>query len=117
MQAGALCLAGEPGLLRLLHLLEGPANVQQVGSAAELLLEEIAEAAGSAIQAEVDSLRSATRTRMRELALRNRQATLAAMGMQQVTPFTALMTSLQVTVCIRVSCDCSIFGMAQLQVF
>lgn len=86
MQAGALSLAREPGLLRLLHLLEGPANVQQVGSAAELLLEEIAEAAGSEIQDEIDSLRSATRAHMRELALRNRQATLAAMGMQQVTP-------------------------------
>ena len=54
--------------------------------AAEVLLEEIAEAAGSEIQDEVDSLRSATRARMRELALRKRQATLAAMGMQQVMP-------------------------------
>lgn len=58
--------------------------MQQIGSAAEILLEEIAEAAGSEIKDEIDSLRNATRARMRELALRNRQATLAAMGMQQV---------------------------------
>ena len=84
LQVGALALAREPKLLSLLHLLEGPANVQHIGMAAEVLLEDIAEAAGSEIQDEVDCLRSATRARMRELALRKRQATLAAMGMQQV---------------------------------
>ena len=84
MQTVALALARIPQFLSLLHVLEGPSTVQQIGSAAEVLLEQIGEAAGGEVQADIDEMRNATRLRMRELALRNRQATLAAMGMQQV---------------------------------
>ena len=84
LQEAAQSLASVPLLLSLLHQLEGPSVLQQIGSAAEMLLEEVGDAAGSGTQAQIDQLRSATRARMRELALRNRQATLAAMGMQQV---------------------------------
>ncbi len=80
----ASILASLPGLLPLLHQLEGVAGGSRVAPLAESLLEAVAVAGGDDVAEAVGQLRGATRAAMSALAARKREALLASLGLIQV---------------------------------
>ena len=84
LQGTAAELAGLPGLLAVLHTLEGSAGGERVAPLAETLLDEISEAGRPQVAEMVADLRRATRRKKSELAAKNRAAMLATLGLAQV---------------------------------
>ena len=84
MQGTAAAVADLQGFLPLLHTLEGASGGESIAPLAEALLNEIAAAGDPTAAAAVDALRTATRRRKSERAIRNRAKMLASCGIAQV---------------------------------
>lgn len=80
----ALILTAKPGLLPLLHLLEGVHGGSVLAPLAEALLHEIMLAGPGEVCEAVAGLREATKAAMRALAARKREVMLASLGLMQV---------------------------------
>lgn len=83
-QKTAQVVAGYPGALALLHLLEGTHGGSQIAPLAEMLLEILREVGGPTVGGQILAIREETKMQMKALAARKRQALLASLGMTQV---------------------------------